>query len=246
MSNKQVVLVTGAGRGIGRAIVRALASPERFIYIHYSTSADSAAALADELAREGKAARTIQADLSDSAAAKALVDEIIEESGQIDILVNNAGVTRDQLTVRMSDEDYDAVIRVNQKAQFILMREAAKIMMRKRWGRIINISSVVGLKGNPGQINYAASKAAVIAMTKSLAQELATRKVTVNSVAPGFIETDMTAVLSEEVRGYYLETIPMRRLGKPEDVAAAVVFLASEQANYITGQTISVDGGMNR
>jgi 3-oxoacyl-[acyl-carrier protein] reductase len=245
MSHKQVVLVTGAGRGIGRAIVRALASPERFIYIHYSTSEDSAKALSEELAQEGKPSRTIQADLSDSEAAKALISEIVEESGRLDILVNNAGLTRDQLTVRMSDEDYDAVIQVNQKAQFILMREAAKIMMRKRWGRIISISSIVGLKGNAGQINYAASKAAVIAMCKSLAQELATRNVTVNAVAPGFIETDMTAVLAEDVREHYLATIPMRRLGKAEDVAAAVAFLAGEEANYITGQTISVDGGMN-
>ncbi|NLC40513.1 MAG: SDR family NAD(P)-dependent oxidoreductase, partial [Clostridiaceae bacterium] len=151
MSHKQVVLVTGAGRGIGRAIVHALASPERFIYIHYSTSEDSAKALSEELALEGKPSRTIQADLSDSKAAKALISEIVSESGRLDILVNNAGLTRDQLTVRMSDEDYDAVIQVNQKAQFILMREAAKIMMRKRWGRIISISSVVGLKGNAGQ-----------------------------------------------------------------------------------------------
>ncbi|NLW54893.1 MAG: 3-oxoacyl-[acyl-carrier-protein] reductase [Clostridiaceae bacterium] len=245
MSKKQVVLVTGAGRGIGKAIVRALASPTRFVYIHYSTSADGASALAEELAREGKEARTVQADLSDPAAAKNMIAEIVDESGQLDILVNNAGLTRDQLTVRMTDEDYDAVIQVNQTAPFILMREAAKIMMRKRWGRIINISSVVGLKGNAGQINYAASKAAVIAMTKSLARELAGRSVTVNSVAPGFIETDMTAVLSEKVRTQYLDTIPMHRLGKPEDVAAIVDFLASEKANYITGQTISVDGGMN-
>lgn len=243
---KQVVLVTGAGRGIGSAIVRALASPERLIYIHYSSSGDSATALAEELAQAGKEARTIQADLADAEAAKTLVSEIVAEAGQLDILVNNAGLTRDQLTVRMSDEDYDEVIRVNQKAQFILMREAAKSMMRKRWGRIINISSVVGLKGNPGQINYAASKAAVIAMTKSLAQELGTRNVTVNCVAPGFIETEMTAVLSEAVREQYLAAIPMHRLGRPEDVAATVAFLASEEANYITAQTISVDGGMNR
>ena len=245
MSQKQVVLVTGGGRGIGRAIVRALASTERFTYIHYSSSEDSAKALSEELVQAGRPSRTIRADLSDSEAAQALIREIVSESGQLDILVNNAGLTRDQLTVRMSDEDYDAVIQVNQKAQFILMREAAKIMMRKRWGRIINISSVVGLKGNAGQINYAASKAAVIAMGKSLARELATRNVTVNSVAPGFIETDMTAVLREEVRADYLDTIPMRRPGKAEDVAAAVAFLAGEEANYITGQTISVDGGMN-
>jgi 3-oxoacyl-[acyl-carrier protein] reductase len=246
MKDKEIVLVTGGGRGIGRALVNALASPDRLVYIHYSSSGQAAGDLADQMEKEGKAARTIQADLADPVACKALVAEIIDESGRLDILVNNAGMTRDRLAVRMSDDDYDQVIAVNQRAPFILMREAAKSMMRSRRGRIINISSVVGLTGNAGQINYAASKAALIAMTKSLAQELGSRQVTVNAVAPGFIETDMTAGLSEEIQKAYREAIPLGRFGQAEEVAALVAFLASREAAYITGQTICVDGGINR
>lgn len=244
--NKQVVLVTGGGRGIGSAIVRALATPQRLVYVHYGTSKDDAEALASELNSGGKPARTISADLSDSASCQKLIGGIVAETGRLDIVVNNAGITRDQLAVRMSDADYDEIIQVNQKAIFIIMREAAKSMIRQRWGRIINISSVVGLKGNAGQINYAASKAAVIAMTKSLALELAARNITVNCIAPGFIETDMTAELSDEIHQVYQQTIPLHRFGRPEDIAAMAAFLASEEANYITAQTISVDGGLNR
>ncbi len=246
MKDKEIVLVTGGGRGIGRALVNALASPDRLVYIHYSSSGQAAGDLADQMEKEGKAARTIQADLADPVACRALVAEIVDENGRLDILVNNAGMTRDRLAVRMSDDDYDQVIAVNQRAPFILMREAAKSMMRSRRGRIINISSVVGLTGNAGQINYAASKAALIAMTKSLAQELGSRQVTVNAVAPGFIETDMTAGLSEEIQKAYREAIPLGRFGQAEEVAALVAFLASREAAYITGQTICVDGGINR
>ncbi|HHU07899.1 MAG TPA: 3-oxoacyl-[acyl-carrier-protein] reductase [Clostridiaceae bacterium] len=244
--DKQVVLVTGGGRGIGSAIARALATPKRLIYIHYGTSEVAAKTLADELNSSGRPARTIAADLFDPASCQQLISDIVAQEGKLDILVNNAGITRDQLAVRMGDTDYDDVIQVNQKAPFIIMREAAKSMMRQRWGRIINISSIVGLMGNAGQINYAASKAAVIAMTKSLALELAARNVTVNCIAPGFIETDMTSELSEEIRQIYRQTIPLRRFGRPEDIAALASFLVSDEAGYITAQTISVDGGINR
>lgn len=246
MNYKEIVLVTGGGRGMGQALVRALAAPDRMVCIHYSSSEEAAGKLARELEAQGLPACTLQADLADPLAAKGLAAGVIQAYGRLDILVNNAGVTCDRLTVRMTDEDYEEVLAVNQRAPFILMREAAKSMMRSRWGRIINISSIVGLKGNPGQINYAASKAAVIAMTKSLALELGPRQVTVNAIAPGFIETDMTACLSEEVKKAYLEAIPLGRFGQAEEVAALTAFLASRQAAYITGQVISVDGGINR
>lgn len=245
MEALQIVLVTGAGRGIGRAVAKELAGPDRLVYVHYSGSEEGAASLVREMEEAGQPARMIQADLADAKACKKLISDIVESHGRLDILVNNAGITRDQLMVRMTDEDYDRVIAVNQKAVFILMREAARVMMKKRWGRIINISSVVGLKGNAGQANYAASKAAVIAMTKSLAKELGGRMVTVNAIAPGFIETDMTACLSEEVKKAYLSSIPLGRLGQAEEVGQLAAFLAGDGAAYITGQVLSVDGGLH-
>lgn len=246
MDKKEVVLITGAGRGIGKAIARKLASPERLLYLHYGSSSASVEELRQELAQKGCEARPIQADLADAKACAQLIPTLVDEAGTIDVLVNNAGITRDQLIVRMKEEDYDAVIQVNQKACFLLMQEAAKVMMRKRSGRVVNLSSIVGLKGNAGQINYAASKAAVIAMTKSMAQELGSRGVRVNCVAPGFIETDMTAALPADVREKLALEIPLKRVGQAGDVANAVAFLVSEEASYITGQTLSVDGGMNR
>ncbi|HHX19279.1 MAG TPA: 3-oxoacyl-[acyl-carrier-protein] reductase [Clostridiaceae bacterium] len=246
MTDKQIVLVTGAGRGIGRAIAKRLASENRKLYLHYGQSAEGAEALRRELDVEGFEAETIRADLFDLDATTKLVKTIADKEGRFDILVNNAGITRDGLAVRMSNDDYDDVITVNQRAPFILMREAGKIMMRRRFGRIINIASVVGLTGNAGQINYAASKAALIAMSKSLAFELATRGVTVNCIAPGYIETEMTDVLSESVREAIMAQIPQKRAGSPEDIAAVAAFLASDDAAYITAQTISVDGGMLR
>ncbi len=246
MEEKRIVLVTGAGRGIGRAIAKRLAANNKKLYLHYSQSAEQAEALCRELTAGGFEAETIQADLADMEATKNLIDMIVEKEGRLDILVNNAGITRDQLAVRMSLDDYDDVICVNQRAPFILMREAGKSMMRKRYGRIINIASVVGLTGNFGQINYTASKAALIAMSKSLALELATRGVTVNCIAPGYIETDMTEALSETVREAIIAQIPQKRAGSPEDIAAVAAFLASDDAAYITAQTISVDGGMHR
>ncbi len=246
MAEKQIVLVTGASRGIGRAIAKRLASVDRKLYLHYGQSAEAAEALRRELEEKGFDAETIGTDLFDPDATAQLVKTIAEKEGRLDILVNNAGITRDGLAVRMSNDDYDDVISVNQRAPFILMREAGKIMMRRRFGRIINIASVVGLTGNAGQINYAASKAALIAMGKSLAIELATRGVTVNCIAPGYIETEMTGVLSESVRETIFAQIPQRRAGSPEDIAAVAAFLASDDAAYITAQTISVDGGMYR
>ncbi len=246
MNDKQITLVTGAGRGIGRAIAKRLASEDRKVYLHYGRSGDEAETLRLELEQDGFEAETIQADLFDLDATTSLVKTIVEKEGRLDILVNNAGITRDGLAVRMSNDDYDDVIAVNQRAPFILMREAGKVMMRRRFGRIINIASVVGFTGNAGQINYAASKAALIAMSKSLALELASRGVTVNCIAPGYIETEMTGVLSDAVREAIFAQIPQKRAGSPEDVAAVAAFLASDAAAYITAQTISVDGGMHR
>ena len=192
----------------------------------------------------GVKAIALRCDVSDSAQVGALVEAAVERFGRVDILVNNAGITRDNLVMRMSEEDFDAVIAANLKGTFLCMKAVSRLMLKQRYGRIVNLSSVVGLRGNAGQVNYAASKAGVIGMTKSMAKELASRGITVNAVAPGFIETDMTAAMTDAARTAAQSSIPMGRLGKAEDVAKAVVFLASDSAAYITGQVLAADGGM--
>lgn len=238
-------LVTGSSRGIGRAIALELASRGHALAIHYASNKDAAEAVAEEARVQGSPqAVVIGADLSNPQAAAQLVSEANAALGGLDILVNNAGITRDTLLIRMKDEDWDAVIQTNLSAIFHATREAVKIMMRAKWGRIVNISSVVGILGNPGQANYVAAKAGLIGFTKSVAKEYATRGITVNAVAPGFIESDMTAKLPQNVVAEYLKQIPVGRLGKPEEVAKAVAFLVSDDAAYINGQTLCVDGGM--
>ena len=240
----KVALVTGASRGIGRAIALRLASEGAKVAINYAGSTAKSEAVKTEIEQNGGEAILVQADVSDSASVDAMVAKVIEAFGQIDILVNNAGITRDGLMMRMKDEDFDAVINTNLKGVFYCTKVVSKLMMKKRSGRIINMASVVGLMGNAGQTNYAAAKAGVIGFSKSAAKELAARGITVNMVAPGFIATDMTAAMTDKAKEMTLTGIPLKRMGEPEDVANAVLFLASDNASYITGQTINVDGGM--
>lgn len=245
MDKKKVALVTGGSRGIGRAICERLAKDGMDIIFNYNNGEAAAQETIALCKAYGVEAYAVKADVSDSAVCTELVAKAIElGGGQLDVLVNNAGITRDGLIIRMSDEDFDAVMDVNLKGAFCMMREASKIMLKKKSGRIINISSVVGVMGNAGQVNYAASKAGIIGMTKSLARELASRKITVNAIAPGMIETDMTGVLSDGAKEKILESIPFKEMGRAEDVANAVAFLAGEDSRYITGQVICVDGGM--
>lgn len=237
-------LVTGGNRGIGRAIALQLAEAGADIMINYVGDPAEAEATTAECRSYGVKAACCFADISQEQAVEELFAEMVRQLGGVDILVNNAGITRDALLLRLSPADFDAVLATNLRGTFLCMKQASKLMMKQRFGRIINISSVVALRGNAGQVNYAASKAGIIGMTKSLAKELASRNVTVNALAPGFIETAMTAELPEAVRGKMLESIPAGRMGQPEDVAAAALFLASPQAAYITGQVLRVDGGM--
>ncbi|NGR08704.1 3-oxoacyl-[acyl-carrier-protein] reductase [bacterium SGD-2] len=233
-------LVTGASGGIGEAIARSLHAQGAIVGLH-GTRREKLDELAGEL---GERVKVFTADMSDRDQVKELARKAEEELEGVDILVNNAGITRDGLFVRMSDEDWDKVLEVNLTSAFRLTRELTHAMMRRRFGRIINISSVVGVAGNPGQANYCASKAGLIGFTKSLAQEIATRNVTVNCVAPGFIETAMTDKLNDKQREAIMASIPMRRMGSGADIAAAVLYLASDEAGYVTGQTIHVNGGM--
>ena len=240
----KTALVTGASRGIGRAIALRLAAEGARVAINYAGNVKAAEEVKAAVEAAGGAAILCQADISDSAAVEAMVADVVKEFGTIDILVNNAGITRDTLLMRMKDEDFAKVLDTNLKGVFYCTKAVAKLMMKKRSGRIVNMASVVGLVGNAGQTNYAAAKAGVIGFSKSAARELASRGITVNVVAPGFIGTDMTAVLPEAVKEKTLAGIPLGKMGEPEDVANAVLFLASDQASYITGQVVNVDGGM--
>ena len=242
----KVALVTGASRGIGRAIALKLASEGAKVAINYAGNTAKAEAVKAEIEAAGGEAMLVQADVSDAAQVDAMVKTVAEAFGTIDILVNNAGITRDGLLMRMKEEDFDAVLNTNLKGVFHCTKAVSRLMMKKRYGRIVNMASVVGLMGNAGQTNYAAAKAGVMGFSKSAARELASRGITVNTVAPGCINTDMTAVLPDKVKEGMLQSIPLQRIGEPEDVANAVLFLASDLAAYITGQNVDVDGGMVR
>jgi 3-oxoacyl-[acyl-carrier protein] reductase len=249
-NSERVVVVTGGSRGIGRAICLALAQPGARIFFNYFSPANPEAeeAAAQEtielLAGAGATATGICANVAVHSEVSDFFDKVMAETGRVDVMVNNAGITRDNLLVRMKEADWDAVMSVNLKGPFLCTQIAAKIMMKQRSGRIVNIASVVGVIGNFGQANYVAAKAGIIGLTKTSAKELAPRGVTVNAVAPGFIETDMTAVLSDKAREAMLSMVPLNRPGQPEDVADAVAFLASEKASYLTGQVLHVSGGM--
>ncbi|WP_346706501.1 3-oxoacyl-[acyl-carrier-protein] reductase [Merdimonas faecis] len=240
----KVALVTGASRGIGKAIACKLAREGAKVIINYNGSKEKAEAVKSEIEAAGGQAEVYQCDVSDYTACETFIQTVIKEEGSLDILVNNAGITKDGLLMKMSEEDFDKVLDTNLKGAFNTIRFASRQMLRQKGGRIINMSSVVGVSGNAGQANYAASKAGVIGLTKAAARELASRGITVNAIAPGFIETDMTDVLSDKVKEASEAQIPLGHFGKPEDVAAAAAFLASEEARYITGQVLHVDGGM--
>jgi 3-oxoacyl-[acyl-carrier protein] reductase len=240
----RVALVTGGSGGIGRAVVESLARAGTAVAVHYSCNGASAEEATQCARALGVESMAFQADVSDASQVDALVAAVMEQMGGLDVLVNNAGIARDNLLVRMKDDEWDAVLNTNLKGAFHCARAAARHMLRRRWGRIINITSVVGIIGNPGQANYCASKAGLIGLTKALAKELAPRGITVNAVAPGFIATEMTASLAEEVRQRMLQAIPLGFFAEPKDVAAAVAFLASEEARYITGHVLQVDGGL--
>lgn len=237
-------LVTGASRGIGRAIALELASQGANVAVNYAGNEEKAQAVVEELQAIGVQALKVQANVADEAEAKAMVKQVVGEFGSLEILVNNAGITRDNLLMRMKEEEFDQVIDTNLKGVFICTKAITRQMMKQRHGKIVNVSSIVGVSGNPGQANYVAAKSGVIGLTKTAAKELASRNIFVNAVAPGFISSDMTNALTDEQRKGMHEMIPLGKLGEAEDVAKVVRFLASDDANYITGQTIHVDGGM--
>jgi len=242
--NKKVALVTGASRGIGRAIALELATRGYRVAVNYPDNQQNAEEVVKEIKAFGQQAIAVKADVSNETDVKNMVKTVIKQWGSLDVLVNNAGITRDNLLMRMKEEEFDQVINTNLKGAFLCIKAVSRQIMKQRSGRIINISSVVGESGNPGQINYVASKSGVIGMTKSAAKELASRNILVNAVAPGYIETEMTDQLSESVKAEMFKLIPLEKLGQAEDIAKAVSFLASDDANYITGQTLHVNGGM--
>lgn len=245
MLENKVALVTGAGRGIGRAIAIALAKEGAEVVVNYNGSEERAKEVKQTIEENGGKASIYKCNVSDFEACEAMIKDIVKEHGRLDILVNNAGITKDGLIMKMKEEDFDSVLNVNLKGTFNTIRHSARQMLRQKSGKIINISSVSGILGNAGQANYAASKAGVIGLTKTMARELGSRGITVNAIAPGFVDTEMTGVLSEEIRENACRQIILGRFGKPEDIANVTVFLASDKADYITGQVISVDGGMN-
>lgn len=241
---EKTALVTGAGRGIGRAIAIALAENGMNVVVNYNGSADKAEETSEIIRGMGVKAVAYKCNVADFEECKKMIDDVIAEFGRIDVLVNNAGITRDNLLMKMSEDDFDSVIGINLKGAFNTTKHVSKYLLKQKAGKIINISSVSGILGNPGQANYSASKAGVIGLTKSTARELASRGITCNAIAPGFIETDMTSAMNEQVIEKSVEMIPLKRIGKAEEIAHMAAFLASEKADYITGQVFAVDGGM--
>jgi len=240
----KTALVTGASRGIGREIAIELAKQGANVAVNYAGSESKANEVVDEIKALGKEAFAIKCDVSNSDEVASMVKETVERFGKLDILVNNAGITKDNLLMRMKEEEWDDVININLKGVFLCTKAVTRQMMKQRMGRIINIASIVGVSGNPGQANYVAAKAGVIGLTKTTAKELASRNITVNAIAPGFITTDMTDKLTEDVKTEMLKQIPLARFGEPKDIAKVTAFLASDDASYMTGQTLHIDGGM--
>jgi len=244
MSNKKIAVVTGASRGIGKAIALKLAADGAFVIVNYNGSKECAEAVVSEIKALGAEAVAYGCNISDYAASEAMFADIVDTYGGVDILINNAGITKDGLIMKMSEADYDYVLDINLKGVFNCIKHVSRQMIKKRSGRIINMTSVVGISGNAGQANYAASKAGIIGLTKSVAKEFGSRGITVNAVAPGFIDTEMTQVLSDNIKSAVVAQIPLGRFGSTDDIAELISFLVSEKAGYITGQVIQVDGGM--